>query len=467
VVLSRVALALLAAAPGLAGCNQSLFDSSIGGDAARIDSSVGDDDASPIDALVDPADADTTDSLTADADGPLECPAVCIADLVEDYDGHGPPWRYLSDHRDNTFVEMTAGTYIGLDALVGDGDAPVPSLVDCRDFPGDVLCQTIADRILMAPSAASAGHHDPAVEVAIDDPQQYRISGAYTSISTTSVVHDLRIYRNSLQDLLFRSTFDIDASERSYAIDAEMMPGDRLLLGIRPQTGTGTPLGLEHFVSRNTGAFPGRCGVTVRMESITGAAPAEDCGLITYTARADDGGGGFMDLDPVPTVAGPTGMGTAISLAEGQYLLPAGGPMNYSASFTIQMWVRVETFNFPFMDLWADWHDTAEGGINMAIDDDGTLYATALTPGGGDVTLSFAWPTDMQWHFVRLVRNAGTNTFRVCLDGQQRSSMTLSGALDLTSDEAPFIGRNVTYNPPTFIGEIDDVRMFTRALPCP
>ncbi len=465
-VLSRVAMALLAV-PLAAGCNQSLFDSSVGGDAARIDSSVGDDDASPIDALVDPADADTTDSLFADADGPLMCPAVCIADLVEDYDGNGPPWRYLSDHRDNTFIAMVDGTYAGLDARVGDGDAPVPAFVDCRDFTTDVLCQSIQDRILMAPSAASAGHNDPAVEVAIDDAQQYRISGVYTSTNTTAVVHELRIYRNSLQDLLFRNVFDIDASERNYALDAEMMPGDRLLLGIKPQSGTGSPLGLEHFVSRNTGAFPGRCGVTVRMETIVGAEPAEDCGLITYTARTDDGAGGFMDLDPIPTATGPTGMGTAISLAEGDYLLPAGGPMNYSASFTIQMWVRVQTFNFPFMDLWADWNDAVDGGINMAIDDDGTLYATALLPADGDVTLSFAWPNDMAWHFVRLVRNAGTNTFRVCLDGAQKSSMTLSGALDLTSDEPPYIGRNVTYNPPTFIGEIDDVRMFTRALPCP
>jgi hypothetical protein len=119
------------------------------------------------------------------------------------------------------------------------------------------------------------------------------------------------------------------------------------------------------------------------------------------------------------------------------------------------------------MTLLADWHDTAEGGVNFAITSGGTFYASVLTPGGGSVDLSFAYPDDDAWHFLRVVRNAGTNTFRVCLDGMQRSSQTLSGALDLTSDEPPFVGRNVTYNPPYFAGEIDDVRIYTRALPCP
>ncbi|HTM22890.1 MAG TPA: LamG domain-containing protein [Kofleriaceae bacterium] len=442
-----IALAALLALPA---CKQSLFDAH------------GDSDARP---------GDGDGDGDGDALPPDSCPATCIADLVADYDGtpagSSGVWRYLSDARDGTVTPMTAGQWNGIDGLVGGGADPVPALIDCRAHASEPACAGVADRILLVPSQASAGHHDPAVEVSIDSAQQYRVSGVFSSTTSDSVVHDLRIYRNSLADLLHGDVFDIDNTQRGYSVDAELVAGDRLLLSLRPESGTGTPIGVQHYVSRNTGAFPGRCGVTVRFEDISGADVTDDCGLITFKARADDGAGGYMDLTPVPTATGPTGMGTAIALAEGQYLLPTGSPMDYAGDFTIQMWVRIVDFNFTTMSLWADWHDTAEGGVSLAIDSGGTFYAEVLTPGAGDVPLSFAWPTDQAWHFIRVVRDTGASTFRVCLDAEQKGSATLSGTLNLSTDEPPYIGRNVDYNPPYFQGELDDVRMFTRALPCP
>jgi len=479
VVLGRAAvIGLLLLAPG---CKQSLFDAHTGdSDAAQADARPGPDGpvvdaAGSIDGPIADAnplapDADDTDAAIPDAAVPATCPTTCIADLVENYDGTAGGsnglWRYLDDQRDRTWVPLTDGTWNGLTAKVGGGSAPTPAIVDCRSYPSDAACTGVDDRILLVPSQGSAGHHDPATEVAIGDDQQYQMSGRYRSDATGTAVHELRFYRNTYDDLVKRVVFDADAADHSYSFPVEAIHGDRLLMALYPQgTATGTPVGVEEFVSRNTGAFPGACGATVRFEEISGAGVKEDCGVITYTARQPDGGSGYMDLNPT-VVAGPiAALGNAVHLDEGQYILPTGGPANYTGSFTIQMWVKTAP-SWTTMTLWADWHDTADGGTNLAITSGGTFYATVLYPVGQSKDLSFAWPTDGAWHHVRFVRNAAAARIELCLDGKFKGSTPLSGSLDLTSDTPPFIGRNVTYNPPYFIGDIDDVRLFARALPC-
>jgi hypothetical protein len=179
--------------------------------------------------------------------------------------------------------------------------------------------------------------------------------------------------------------------------------------------------------------------------------------------------GDYVDHSPVRVTGPSDALGNAISLAEGEYLLPTGTAMDYSGSFTVQLWVAMMP-SWTGMTVYADWGSDPEidGGVNLTLDSAGDFYATGLYGDGLFVEVSFAWPSDnARWHFVRLVRNADANTFRVCVDGVLKAGATLAGGIDLSPVTAPYLGRNVTYNPPYFIGSIDDVRVFNRALPCP
>jgi hypothetical protein len=73
-------------------------------------------------------------------------------------------------------------------------------------------------------------------------------------------------------------------------------------------------------------------------------------------------------------------------------------------------------------------------------------------------------PRDGEWHFYRVSRNA--TSISLCIDSVLQATDAGPASFDMTSDRKPHIGRNVTYNPAYFGGDIDEVRIFSRALPC-
>lgn len=448
------------------GCKESLFDSTIGGgeDDASVSPGI---DGAPGGIDGGPGGPDASQS------GPA-CPEACRGDAVRDYDGTqggtNGRWKYRDDPRDRTWSDLTAGTYNGMTALVGGG-TPAAAIVDCRAYPGEAECAGDPTALLIV-ATASGGARDPALEFTVPATGAYQVTGDLTPAADGDM-HRLKIYRNTREDLLAVAAVPGDTTTVPFSVDVEAVEGDRLLLVVEPATGsTARAFRLHMFVSEQIDAFPRACGVTVRFEDTDMASITDDCNQ-PYTARVGDGGSGYMDLTAPTYVASVIPeLGQGVRLALDQYLLPGSAPMNYSGDFTIQMWAQLSDYSWTYATMYADWNSDVPGGVYVDYDYDDTadtvtISAYVLRPPSGDSTgISFTWPSDEQWHHLRLVRNTTTGTWRACVDGQQAASTGLSGALELSSDTAPFLGRNVTYNPPYFAGAIDDVRVFSRAYPC-
>lgn len=75
------------------------------------------------------------------------------------------------------------------------------------------------------------------------------------------------------------------------------------------------------------------------------------------------------------------------------------------------------------------------------------------------------YPADGAWHFVRAVHTTGS--VKLCLDGRQLTSIPVATG-KLASTYHPYIAKNVVWTPSGafFDGGIDDVRVFSTALPC-
>jgi hypothetical protein len=96
------------------------------------------------------------------------------------------------------------------------------------------------------------------------------------------------------------------------------------------------------------------------------------------------------------------------------------------------------------------------------------LIATTCTDAGNPLNFAdalTAWPAGTDWHFVRVVQTGGN--LHLCLDGQRQVSVPVPDG-QLKTTFPPYLGKNVVWNPAGefFDGNIDDVRVFTGALPC-
>jgi len=446
VVLMRMfTVASLALLPA-AACSQSPFSNQSGDDAS----------------VSEPNDASTA-TADAAANTPDAGPTTCRADAVRNYDGSATGstggWRYLSDNRDRSWTPMTAGSALGLSAFVGTGD-PAPAVVDCRADPEATVCVDDATSLLLLPGADA----DAALEFTIADTGAFTVSGDVRAAAGGADQH-LVIYRNTREDVLIERVFDADAVVQSFSVDVEAIAGDRLLLTVFPDSGVAVPVGVHLFVSESVGAFPRACGLTVRFEDVSAPLFTEDCGRVTYTGKIENVGTDLAAPALVSSVIPE--LGQAIQLTRGEYLHPtAGAKMDYSGDFTIQMWARIPEVYSTWQDLFADWSADSDNGIVVAVSSSFTLWASLLFPVGQIAELSFSWPADGAWHFVRVVRRTSNETFRVCLDGTLKASLAFDGTLDVSASERPFIARSVEYSPPEFQGSLDDVRMFARAYPC-
>lgn len=148
------------------------------------------------------------------------------------------------------------------------------------------------------------------------------------------------------------------------------------------------------------------------------------------------------------------------------------GETSMSGDFTIDLWAKItEPPEFQSTML-ANWECSAQGGINLSPNQDNTMFVgafhhqtgTDLCMAGGE-TLSGVRSTDGGWHFYRLVRDTTAGTLALCIDGVHQGS-TGEPAADMSSGQPLYVGRNVEFNPPYFDGQVDDLRVLKRALPC-
>ena len=431
-VLSRHAARVLAVVAVLAlaaGCGESLFDAH-----------------APLDA--------------GNGDVPTSCPETCLADAAANY-GATPPgadrWQYLDDHRDRTWAPMTvtAGDEVGAD--------PANTISSCARKPDAAACKALHGALLVSTAGAGAAA-DPAIVYTSASAQVLELD-VVVRVPAGQPDQLVRIYRNSREDVLFTAAAVASATfHQEITVDA--LPGDRFFVALAPTSGGAVDIGVHVFVSATSDMFPRACQLAVPFSMASGNTVANLCGA--PGTHFEDATGANA---PVLAVGPFAELGPAADLARGTYF-ESPGILDKSADVTVQLWMRNDMLvnsnaAFAFSDLDLD----IPGGLSIDLfqDDNGATQLEAFTATMVDPSLEFnsghaPWPGP-GWHFVRVVHR--DDTIELCIDGALATSFAAARG-SLASTQHPYLGRNVMWTPTGsfYDGGIDDVRVFTGALPC-
>ncbi len=433
----------------LLACNQSLFDSS-----------PGDEDGG----------SGGGDGGGGDRDGSVpasDCPTPCAGDAAADFgtdQGANEVWYYLRDlGSDNgaDYDELAFGTWGELDAWSNGTEGP--AIASCTGQAGDG-CQGLDGFVLLVPGP---GDERPALAFRAPETATYSISGAarIADGGAEDVPVQVLFSRAGRHDAVALQTIRTSTTEVGISGVVPAIQGDEITISISSEDEV-PPIGLRLFYTRvdsGEDAFPGSCQVALRFDG--GAPLAEDCNGIEVTDLTD----GIEDPDPGPSSNGPgpsSRLGEARELVQGQYLKVGGAPLDYSGDFTIQFWAKVGLVEFG-PGLYNDWNTDVKGGVAFFTDYDTDIVDFCYMAHGAEQIETCdqtSLARDQAWHFWRAVRQGGSYT--LCIDGIEKISAPIAAGLNMTSDEAPRLGRNVVYNPAYMIGSIDEVRVFSEPLPC-
>lgn len=421
-----LALAALAAIAALGGCNQSLFDAHGSRDGGGGD---GGDDA-PV---------------------PETCGPDCIADAAADFDGTatgaGGRWRYLNDQRNRQWTAMmpVAGE------LVGDGGN---LFTRCDRVQQVAACAGLADGLLVTSGAVSA----PALEYRAKEAKVIRLAvRAYVPAGGPTQV--LRLYRNSREDVL--ATIMTRPGELAvHQITVDALENDRFLLAFDPaQAGASTAV--HFFVIDTKRSFPQACQLAVPF-----TAQGSDVN------HADDLCRGELEVFngdiPMPPFLqnDPFDVPNAAAYFEPNIFYRAGEVIDRRGALTLQFWLQInvsaqEPRPWVFSDL------ALSGGIAIRLDTTTDPYKLAVVTrdGGMEASQSVPYvPLPIMWHFVRVVHDGTTAS--ICIDGAPAGTVPLGAPEPSTT--RPHLGRNANLDTLAyFSGGLDDVRVFSGALPCP
>jgi Concanavalin A-like lectin/glucanases superfamily len=396
-------------------------------------------------------------------DGPIvvgaECPAECLGDAARDFDGTaggtGNHWRYLDDTRDRSWTAMTpaAGKLTGTN--------PATTISKCTTSSTATACTQLPGALLISTAGMSA-NADPALEFAIATKRVVKI-GVRAFVPTTAPEQQIRVYRNSREDLLFTGPAAAGTLFEK-GVFADVIPGDRILLAVAPASGGATDVGLELFIS-DVGTTSS-CQVALSFNEASGNTIPGACGaaFTSYDYLA-------TDTEVAPTLGdGPfPELGKAAVIAPGKYY-KGSQILDKSKDVTIQFWMRVTAVDsiyvgYPFSDLDLD----NNGGVSIDIFDSASpkieslSYTGVGTPPYAGTFVSY--PNSGAWQFIRLVHTQGKVS--LCANGKRTLSYDHPEG-KLNSGYPPFLGMNVKW--PSvgayFDGAIDDFRVVSMALPC-
>lgn len=411
-----------------AACNQSLFDNSSDG--------------------------------TESPDGtPEQCDTSCLADAASDFNGTAgganQRWRYLEDHRNRTWTAMTPGdrTMTGADAA--------NRITTCAAHR-TAACDVLSGALLVS-SAGATSAADPAIELTAPAAQVIKLSlRAYLPSGPDQTI---RLYRNSREDVLFTGVATAGKTlAQTMTVDA--LARDRFLVAMTPAAQGASDVAIQFFASSAGTVFPASCQLAVGFGGATGNTVTDLCRGASLTFYNDTGVATPVALegDPFAQTA------AAASITGGTYFQsPQTIPQN--TALTVQLWIRQRSVIDTFETAWAfsdlDLDQTGGLGIGIATDP-AMLVATTCTDAGDPLNFADAttpWPAGGDWHFVRVVQTGGN--LNLCVDGQRKASVPVSDG-QLKTTFPPYLGKNVKWLPvgEFFDGNIDDVRVFTGALPC-
>lgn len=401
-------------------------------------------------------DGGTGDDGGDDASVPDKCPASCIADAAANFDGSmagtNGRWRYLGDKRDHTWAAMRPDA----GAMVGDANNRIER---CADKPSVAACTGLPGALLVTSSGTSSPS-DPALEYAAPDAQVIQLA-LRAHIPADSVEHRVRLYRNSREDVLFTASASPGATVE-HAITVDALSGDRFLVALEPIGNRGGTAAIHLFVIDAKKTFPSTCqlAVTFSDPSIVGSRIDDLCrqGGLTSINNL------MMPASPL-LVTGPFAYhGNGVYLDPGFFLY--GSQPFDRGSTTIQFWVQNETPSGSKGWVFSDINEANARGLGIRFNNTSGLKLEASVVSATNPVTYTSQRIDvanpLAWHFVRVVHAGGMVTF--CLDGARVMSFPLPDPA--APDRVPYFGRNAPSDTDYFGGSLDDVRVFSDALPC-
>jgi hypothetical protein len=431
-VLSRALCVLLAAA----GCGQSLFDAH-----GRRDGGPGGGD-------------DDGGGGGGDGSVPMACPAdACLADAAADFNnaqgGVNGHWYYLEDKRNRTWVSMTPdpGGMVGAELGNRIGPCGDSSAAGCRALPG---------ALLVSSSAMTA---DPAIEYRSFEAKVMRLA---LRVHVDGGAQRVRLYRNSREDVLFTAIgAPGDTVEATVTVDA--LVNDKFLVALEPTAGAAGTAALHFFVIDAKTTFPQTCQLAIPFTSLGKSqyTVADLCGNTDIQSRLDDANSapGFRD-DPFGKASAAAYFEPGLNY-RGVRTLPRDRPV------TVQFWALHDnpppyTIGWLFSDI----DQVNGGGLGVRFNFTSPIKLEAAVIASSTYSflgVSYASTDPTGWHFVRVVHTS--SGISICLDGTRLGMFPAPGPL--ASNEPPNLGRNGRWDTSnTLYGGMDDVRMFSEALPC-
>jgi hypothetical protein len=389
-------------------------------------------------------------------------------------------WQYLDDIRNRTWADMQLGQSGGLTAMVGGGSEPTAAIANCHDNPGLGACADHPDSMLLIPSGFDIGRRDPAIAFLVPTSGTLLFSGEFVATAAAGD-HLLWFYRNTRDDLLQRVVVNTVSSDaHGFSVEVDALAGDRILIAVGlSEPGTPVPMAMRVFVSRTSN--PSRCALALRFEMRSGAQWNVECNQFAYTGRRyNETSTNYDDLtNPtiIPSVIPE--LGHAMQFLSGDYLFPGqdlntpAGAFDQSGDFTVQFWAAFPAgYNFTFGHFYADVdsgpNNQATSGTDIGVGSSGELDAF-VGLGRGDPNQHTSLPSnlpDTGWHHLRLVRDTAAGQLIMCRDGARVVQGALPRDANSTGAQAPYLGRTPLDNFAYFTGALDDVRFFSRALPC-
>lgn len=410
----------------LAGCKQSLFDSH-----GEPDASTGD-----------------------GGNFPSSCPATCLGDAAADFGM--PSWRYLDDTRNRAWAPMTmmGNDFVGMDNN---------RIWSCRKDGSPEACKMLPGALLVTNSGTSTAA-DPALSFTATANQVIQLS-VRVYVPMGAQQQEVRLYRNAREDSLFTGLAPAGGTfDRAITVDA--LNGDRFYLSVGGSTAGATEkIGVHFYVNATTDAFPKDCQLALPFAGPMANTTDNVCGVDFAYKNADTAATWALGQPPFPE------MGTSADITRDKYFV-GSDVLVRSGDTTTQLWLRHDAFVDTYGTVvFSDDDLDNTGGLTIYVANTsppklGAETCTVVT----QTTLDFAWaegtyPDDHAWHFVRVVHTNGM--VKICVDGARTASYALPAG-KMQGMYPPWLGRNLNWTPTGgFLdGAIDDVRVFTGALPC-
>lgn len=445
-VLIRVALAAVALVVVVGGCSESVFGNRRdpgGGSGGGSDGGITGDGGGGGD----------------DASLPSVCPAPCITDAALAFDGSASGidgyWRYYEDLR-----ELRMWTAMAAAAMARVGSDAGNRITSCAARPEAPACTLLPGGLLVSAAGIDATA-DPAIAFVARTAQvlELRLRAAVPAGAEPTI----HVYRNSREDVLFSGTAAAGAVfEQTITVD--VLAEDRVLVAVVPSDETGaTDVGLGLTVS--AAASPSSCQLAVGFEVIADSSITDVACQAGRLVPTGEGAG----VAPVQVNPPFVELRHAIRMTPRTWLqmTPSTTVVDYTRDVTVQLWASERTAGSSFGWLYSDL-GAAGGGLAIAIIPTMPANLQVAVGSGPDDPSGFALTTPYEtpgvWHFIRVVRTA--DTLHVCIDGQYAASLEmLPGPFPAV---APALGKHTLNDGEevVFDGSIDDLRVFTGALPC-